>query len=596
MLISPLPCCASDPRPNDSIETARVFGFSDNSLAPNLTPPPDWQISMEHDFKVLDVLSGNLNTCTGRIFLITDHIVFWYDIREGIPITAEITDRLIRFDRQTLPMLRETFGNEDNPGVDNDPRFHVVFTDRIGEAYNGYFSAGDGDDPRIRPASNGMDLLFLNTRLLRQSADAVIDTLSHEFQHMIHHHYDANEPSFINEGLSQLAEYLALGKYKTNFIRSYLNDTGKSLIWWPDSGTTAPYYGSSFLFSVYLYDRFGKDFILQLTEAQENGLNGLDEALRSVKSQESADDLFQQWTAALSAELLESPLQDWGYRTFPFPQDGIYRDIKTLNCGTSELHETAQYGIRLYNSSCGEPFSITITGNAESPLTNLPIPEGQRAWWSGAVSNSMSLLSRSFDLRKAASPIYFEYDINYAIENGYDYYYLLLTDENGAVIRLKPSTATEDDPAGQNLGWGTTGRSDGLIHERIDLNEWIGQRIRLTFVYLTDTAGLGDGMLLDRLRIDAIGFRDDAETNDNGWESEGFSRISTTVPQRFSLTVLHPQQNGEAKAEFFSFVGGESFSADCPEGACTFAVSPISRGIRSRASFAVQTNLSESSR
>ena len=145
----------NDPLPNDSAAVAQVFGNMDGSLYPEFTTPPDWKNGMERDFKVLDVLSGNLNTCTGRIFLITENIVFWSDIREELPLSAEIADGLQRFDAEILPMLRNTFGNEANPGIDNDPRFHVVFTDRIGEAYNGYYSALDSADPRIRVSTPG---------------------------------------------------------------------------------------------------------------------------------------------------------------------------------------------------------------------------------------------------------------------------------------------------------------------------------------------------------------------------------------------------------------------------------------------------------
>ena len=579
----------SDPRPNDSIEVALTFG--DLAAAPfsNLTPAPVWMIGMERDFNVLDVTNGIMNVCTARVFQITDNIVFWLDNREQVFISEEITDRLFRFDAQTLPMLRKTFGKEADPGIDNDPRFHVVFTPLISEAYNGYFSAEDSADPRIRKTSNGMELLFLNTSLLNRGTNAVVNTLSHEFQHMVHHRYDPNEPSFINEGLSGLAEYIALQDIKDSFIRSFLNDTGRSLIWWPESGTTAPFYGSSFLFSMYLYDRFGADFIHELVKAPENGLNGLDEALRCSGIGLSADDTFQQWTAALLAQLLQTSVREWSYRSYAFPQDGIYRDIKTLSCGTPELHETAQYGIRMYNSSCGVPFRITVDGNAESPVTTLNIPGGTGAWWSGAVNNSMALLSRTFDLTDVSGPVSFEYDISYSIEDGYDYYYLLLADTQGKVTRLSPSTVTNADPAGQNLGSGTTGRSSGTIHESVDLNQWTGEQIRLTFVYLTDTAGLDNGLLLDNFRIAAIGFEDNAEADDGGWQAEGFSRISASVPQRFSLVILHPQNDGTSIPGFTLFSGGESFSIDCPEGNCSFAVSPVNRDIRSRASFSVMT-------
>ena len=590
-ILSPIPVLASDPRPNDSVEVALAFGDLSAAPFPDLTPAPVWEIGMEREFNVLDVTTGIMNVCTARVFQITDNIVFWLDTRSQVMISEDLRTQLSRFDAQTLPLLRKTFGEEANPGIDNDPRFHVVFTDLISEAYNGYFSAENSADPRIRKNSNGMELLFLNTRLPERGPDAVINTLSHEFQHMVHHHCDPNELSFINEGLSGLAEYIVRQNIKDSFIRSFLNDTGRSLIWWPESGTNAPYYGSSFLFSIYLYDHFGEDLIRELVKAPENGLNGLDQALQHRGLPFTADDIFQQWSAALLAQLLQLPVREWGYHSYAFPQEGIYRDIRFLSCGISELHETAQYGLRMYRSSCGGPCRITVEGSTESPVTALNIPGGNSAWWSGAVNNSMALLSRTFDLNDIdiSAPISFDYDINYSIEDGYDYYYLLLTDAQGRVTRLSPSTMTAADPAGQNRGGGTTGRSFGTVHESIDLSPWAGERVRLTFVYLTDTAGLSDGLLLDNFRIDAIGFADDAENDNGSWLSEGFSRISASVPQHFSMIVLHPQNDGTLIAEFDVFDGGKPFSIDCPEGDCAFAVSPVNRGIRSRVTFSVLT-------
>ena len=580
----------SDPLPNDSMITARFFGDLSQDLPPLTAAPPDWAAGMERDFSVLDVSSGTMSGCTGHIFLVTDNIVFWADeaYREEIPET--VMESLKKFDAEQLPILRSTFGHEASPGVDNDPRFHVLFTDRIGDGYNGYFSAEDSADPRLRPNSNGMELVFLHTKLIGQGPLAVIDTLSHEFQHMIHHAHDPNEMSFVNEGFSGLAEYAAVSYVREPFLRAYFNDTGKSLIWWPDSGSHTPYYGSSFLFSVYLYDRFGPDLIRTMTASEENGLGGLDDALKKCGIALSADDVFLQWAAALLGQLLQAPVPDLDYSGYAFPQDGITRDIQPLSVPASERHEVSQYGLRLYRTESGTPVRISITGDPESPVTGLTIPGGQSAWWSGADSNSLAFLRRSFDLSEASGEVFFEYDVCFDIETDYDYYYLLIEDGEGKVTQLAPSTVTDRNPAGQNLGNGTTGRSGAVLHESIDLSLWAGRAVTLTFVYLTDTAGVSDGMLVDNFRIEAIGFADDAESADDGWESAGFRRIGSVLPQRWALVLLSPEEDGSSSAAFSVFDGGEPLTLDCPGGGCAFAVSAITREIRSRTAFSVQTD------
>ena len=576
-----------EPLPNDSAVIAELFGETNLNLLPTLTPPPDWQNEMIRDFRVLNIPAGELQTCTARVFLVTANMVCWIDTRYPSAINPDVAERLQNFDSETLTMLRQTFGDENNPGIDNDPRFHVVFTDLIGESYNGYFSSSDSTDPRVRKNSNGKEILFLNTSLLSLGPAAVIDTLVHESQHMIHFNHDRNEMSFIDEGLSGLAEYLAMGKIQDTFIRNYLYDTGRSLIWWPESSNSAPYYGSSFLFCVYLYDRFGADFIRDLVSRDENGLDGIDKALENIRFSGNADDVFLQWSAALLGQLIRRPVRDGDFQGYAFPQTEIFRDVHTLACGVPETHEIPQYGLRFYNSSCPGSFTIFVSGREESPVTSLPIPSGKTAWWSGAVSNSAALLSHTFDLREAGNEIFFEYDTVFDIENGYDYYYLLLTDPQGKVTRLEPSTVTADDPAGQNLGKGSTGRSGGILHEAIDLSPWQGQVVRLSFVYLTDTAGLSDGLIIDNIRIDAIGYQD--ADMDTDWQAEGFSRITASVPQRYAVVVLRPQPDGSSLADPYFFSGGETLTLICPGGNCAFAVSAVDRDVRARTAFTVST-------
>ena len=590
LLLTEICRAETEPRPSDSIANALLFGDIDAPPAVNLTPPPEWQPGMRRTFSVLDIASGTLQKCEARIFLVMDNMVFWCEESAWNEIPADLPQRLIDFDTVILPWLRDLFGHEKDNAPDHDPRFHVLFTERIGLSYNGYFSAGDSADPRIQPTSNGIDLLFINTSLFRQNSDSVTDTLAHEFQHMIHFSYDTNEMSFINEGFSGLSEYTALGYIRDTFIRHYLNDTGRSLVFWPESGSSQPYYGSSFLFSMYLYDRFGKDLIRETVRRPENGMRGISQALRVSGIPYRADDVFLQWGAALLGQLTQAPVRDGDYRNYRFPQDGITRDIQQLGCGIPEEHEVSQYGLRFYQTACGIPCRVIVSGAAESRKTGLIVPGGRTAWWSGAVNNSLALLSREFDLSRISGPADFEYDISYSIENGYDYYYLLLEDEAGRITRLSPSTSTDADPAGQNMGKGTTGDSNEIIHEKIGLSSWCGQKIRLTFVYLTDTAGTSDGMLLDNFRIRAIGFQDGAEDSDNGWEAEGFSRTVNSVPQHYALILLRPQPDRTSIAELYTFAGGEPFAADCPEGNCAFGITAIEPDVRSRAVFSVRTD------
>ena len=72
---------------------------------------------------------------------------------------------------------------------------------------------------------------------------------------------------------------------------------------------------------------------------------------------------------------------------------------------------------------------------------------------------------------------------------------------------------SRSNPAGNNLGAGYTGQSGGTarptwIQESVDLTAFAGGTVWLRFSYVTDDAVLHEGMVLDDVRVDAVGFAD----------------------------------------------------------------------------------------
>ena len=72
----------------------------------------------------------------------------------------------------------------------------------------------------------------------------------------------------------------------------------------------------------------------------------------------------------------------------------------------------------------------------------------------------------------------------------------------------------------------------------MDLSQFAGQTVQIRFEYLTDAAVLGEGFLLDDVRIDAINYQTDFETDDGGWEAAGFVRIQNALPQIYRLALI----------------------------------------------------------
>jgi hypothetical protein len=62
--------------------------------------------------------------------------------------------------------------------------------------------------------------------------------------------------------------------------------------------------------------------------------------------------------------------------------------------------------------------------------------------------------------------------------------------------------------------------------------------VLVRFAYLTDGAVTGTGFALDDVAIPEIGYTDDAEDGDGGWQTVGFVRTNDLVPQRYMVLLI----------------------------------------------------------
>ena len=67
---------------------------------------------------------------------------------------------------------------------------------------------------------------------------------------------------------------------------------------------------------------------------------------------------------------------------------------------------------------------------------------------------------------------------------------------------------------------------------------YAGERILLRFEYVTDDSLNGPGWAIDDIAVPEIGFFDDAEGGEGGWEREGFLHLSEPLRQHFELRLV----------------------------------------------------------
>ena len=175
--------------------------------------------------------------------------------------------------------------------------------------------------------------------------------------------------------------------------------------------------------------------------------------------------------------------------------------------------------------------------NLPDQVSTLSTPHsGENMWWSNNDTNwADARLVQDFDLTGATGDIEFTFWTDYVIEELWDYAFVeVSTDGGSSWVQLpdKDGITTNDDPFGRLIDYGglqngITGSSDGWIQMRFDLSAYAGSNISLRFRYATDAAFVDQGMFVDDIEIDAIGFSDDAETAGN-WVSDSQAFVGYT--------------------------------------------------------------------
>ncbi len=173
------------------------------------------------------------------------------------------------FEDQIYPKLRNRLGHEPEPGVDGQRAITLLLLDirdPFGQGrppytyYAGYFDPTnqalqaqlDADPGLAGRKSNELEMVYLDVAPTVPGSRTQLQTLAHEFAHLITWNYDADEETWLSEGLSELAIHVAGLGHPVDHVAAFLNSPGGSLVAWSDSEAD---YGMSYLFMLYLYEQ-----------------------------------------------------------------------------------------------------------------------------------------------------------------------------------------------------------------------------------------------------------------------------------------------------------------------------------------------------
>ena len=156
-------------------------------------------------------------------------------------INSKIYNLSSEFEYRIYPILTQTFGFEDTPGIDNDSRVIVVLH-KMKAIIGGYIQTEDNYSSQLYSRSNEGQIIYLNAdNILSLSSDNLNYHLSHEFMHLITHNQNPNEETWLNEARAEYTEIL-LGYEKdwanSNLqrrVQQFLISTNISLLDWDNT-------------------------------------------------------------------------------------------------------------------------------------------------------------------------------------------------------------------------------------------------------------------------------------------------------------------------------------------------------------------------
>jgi immune inhibitor A len=495
--------------------------------------PPRRVPNATRSFWVIDGATGERRETLARLRVQTEHIAMW--VEEGVWHDVRQLEEAAAFlETQVYPTTRAAFGSEWSPGVDNDPHIHILHATGLGDGVVGYTSNADEFPRALYPFSNETEMITIHVDTIAVGSPIYYASLTREFQRLIQWYQDRNEERWVKEGLAELAIRLN-GLEAGQPEIAYLAQPDTSLTAW-DEANRAPHLGAATLFATYFHEHYGDAGTQALAAQPFNGVTGFDATLAGIDAGRNFESFFAEWLASNYLDSTAAGEASYGYTTLDIPQPALTAVYESYP--VAEELSIQQFGADYILLHGDSDLRVRFSGTTATPLLNLSPHSGRTFWWSNRADESLTTLTRGFDLSGVAAAT-LAYWAWYDVEEGYDYVTVeVSTDGGGSWHLLSTPSGTDANPHGNNPGWGYTGSSDGWAQEIIDISPYAGGMVLVRFAYLTDGTVTGAGFALDDVAIPEIDYTDDVEGGDGGWQMTGFVRTNDLVPQRYMVLLI----------------------------------------------------------
>ena len=576
----------------------RLKGVSpDAAKAAPAQNPTARQVGDRTSFWVADQANDRYYSVSATLKVVTPH-AYMYVEDDSMLDLPRLQEAAQGFEDRVYSADRRYFGSEPAVGLDGDPRVSILHATIPG--LGGYFTSVDDYPHAVQGYSNERKVIYINVQSAQPASIGYYAILAHEFEHMIHWNTNREEQTWVKEGAAEEAtEATNLGG--GNSVRAFENAPDTQLDAWVDSkGDLAPHYGAAYIFISYFLEHYGGyEGAADLLTGTTRGPDTFDKYLSTHGYQQTFEDVFKDWVVA---NYLGGGSVDPRYRygKAKVQVSATDRITATVPEQQNSVHQFAADYLEL-----GGRFStatIHFKGDRNTRLIPANAHGGNSFWWSNRGDLVDTKLTRSFDLTGVSSAT-LNFSTWYDLEDGYDYGYVMVSQDGGITWKtLSSPDTTADDPNGNNLGAGFTGKSRGAdsgqwMEESLDLTPYCGKRVMVRFEQVTDDAYNAPGFAVDDISIPEIGYGTDAEDDDGCWSAEGFIRTDGKLPEPFSLQLI---QQGGGNLSVDQVAIAEDGSADVvvrnPDGKlqkATLVVSGLSRYTTEPAKYSYSVDMAQ---
>jgi len=239
-----------------------------------------------------------------------------------------------QFDNAIYASEVMVFGEEPNPGIDGNSKIYIFlhdirdsYTPSSGSYIAGYFSPLDEYDISISTYSNQKELLNMDIYPGIAGDPVFLNTLAHEFQHMINWNQKTNlrsvfEDTWLNEAMSEIAPVFCTYGPDYERVIQYQNRPWDSLVDWYGQLYD---YAIVYMWAQYLKDRvtntdsYGHNVFWNINHTADVGIDAVNTALAAVGYGKDFAGIFRDWSLA----------NYLGFTTIPGHPEWSYASIHT---------------------------------------------------------------------------------------------------------------------------------------------------------------------------------------------------------------------------------------------------------------------------